>query len=87
MHNSLETVDRLAKILKLSSIACAIAGGILLAANLDISKYGFVLLAMSSCQMLVASIRISDRPTIIYSASLFIFVDSFGIYRWILQSN
>ncbi len=79
--------DRLAKTLKLTSSACAVAGGVMLAANLnDISKYGFIFLALSSSQMLIASLRTKDMPMIIYSGSLFCFVDCLGIYRWILQS-
>lgn len=84
MQNSFRAEDRLAKTLKLSSTACAIAGGVILAANLDVSKYGFILLAMSSSQMLLASIRLDDKPTIAYAGSLFLFVDCLGIFRWIL---
>ncbi|AFY95799.1 hypothetical protein [Chamaesiphon minutus] len=83
MQHSFGAEDRLAKILKLTSSACAVAGGVLLAANLDVSKYGFILLAMSSSQMLIASIRLNDKPTIIYAGSLFFFVDTLGIFRWI----
>ena len=74
MQTSFGAVDRLAKTLKLSSTACAVAGGVLLAANLDISKYGFILLTMSSSQMLLASIRTRDMSMIIYSGSLFVSV-------------
>ncbi len=87
MHNSLGAEDRLSKTLKLTSSACAVAGGVLLAANLDVSKYGFILLAMSSSQMLISSIRTNDKPTIVYAASLFFFVDTLGIYRWIFQAH
>lgn len=87
MQNLSRAEDRVARILKLTSSACAVAGGVILAANLDISKYGFVLLAMSSSQMLIASLRTGDRPMIIYAGSLFFFVDSLGIYRWIVQSH
>ncbi len=85
MQNSFRAEDRLAKTLKLSSTACAVAGGVLLAANLDISKYGFILLAMSSGQMLLASIRTKDMSMITYSGSLFCFVDCLGVFRWILK--
>ncbi len=87
MHNSLGTEDRLSKTLKLTSSACAIAGGVLLAANLDVSKFGFILLAMSSSQMLIASLRLNDKPTMVYAGSLFFFVDALGIYRWIFQAH
>jgi hypothetical protein len=86
MQNLSINEDRLAKTLKLTSSACAVAGGVMLAANLpDISKYGFIFLALSSSQMLVASLRTKDMTMIIYSGSLFFFVDCLGIYRWILK--
>jgi hypothetical protein len=87
MQNLSESKDRLANTLKLTSSACAVAGGVMLAANLpNISKYGFVFLALSSSQMLVASLRTKDTTMIIYASSLFFFVDCLGIYRWIIQS-
>ena len=86
MPSFLISKNRLAWMLKLSSSAFAIAGGSLLAANLpDISKYGFILLAMSSSQMLIASLCTKDKVMIVYAASLFLFVDCFGIYRWVLS--
>jgi hypothetical protein len=87
MQNLSTPEDKLAKILKLTSSACAVAGGIMLAANLpDISKYGFVFLALSSSQMLAASLRTKDTSMMLYSGSLFFFVDCLGMYRWIIQS-
>ena len=87
MQTSFGAVDRLAKTLKLTSSACAVVGGVLLAANIDISKYGFILLAMSSSQMLIASVRTRDMSMIIYAGSVFLFVDCLGTYRWIFQSH
>jgi hypothetical protein len=87
MQNLSTPEDKLAKILKLTSSACAVTGGIMLAANLpDISKYGFVFLALSSSQMLAASLRTKDTSMMLYSGSLFFFVDCLGMYRWIIQS-
>jgi hypothetical protein len=77
--------DSITKFLQWSSSACAIAGGIMLASKIDISGYGFIFLALSSSQMLAASIRRQDTPMILYAGSLFIFVDCLGIYRWILK--
>jgi hypothetical protein len=73
------------KRLKWSSSICAIAGGVLLAAKVALSGYGFIFLALSSSQMLLASILSKDQNMIFYSASLFIFVDCLGIYRWIFS--
>lgn len=50
--------------LKVSSSICAFAGGILLAFKLPISGYGFIFLAMSSSQLLIASLREKDRSMI-----------------------
>ncbi|WP_373541798.1 hypothetical protein [Chamaesiphon sp.] len=86
MQNLSVPEDKLAKILQLTSSACAIAGGTILAANIPtISKYRFIFLALSSSQMLVASLRTRDTPMIIYSGSLFCFVDCLGIFRWIIS--
>ncbi|WP_309743425.1 MULTISPECIES: hypothetical protein [unclassified Chamaesiphon] len=85
MQNFSVPEDKLAKTLQLTSSACAIAGGTILAANIPaISKYGFIFLALSSSQMLIASLRTKDMPMIIYSGSLFCFVDCLGIFRWIM---
>jgi hypothetical protein len=85
MQNRSICEDTLARTLKLTSSACAVTGGIMLAANLpEVSKYGFVFLALSSSQMLFASIRTRDTIMIIYAGSLLLFVDCLGIYRWIV---
>ena len=76
--------ERLAKILKWSSSACAIAGGILLASNTALSGYGFIGLAASSFQMLTASLLLVDQTMVIYSGALFIFVDCLGVFRWLI---
>jgi predicted RND superfamily exporter protein len=85
-NKSVSNHDKFAQALQLTSSACAVVGGVLLAANIEkISKYGFVLLAMSSSQLLVASLIKKDVRMIIYSGSIFFFVDCFGVYRWIIQ--
>ncbi|MEM8674447.1 MAG: hypothetical protein AAGF83_11310 [Cyanobacteria bacterium P01_G01_bin.67] len=72
------------QLLKLSSSACAVIGGVILAANIEISCYGFVCLALSSSQLLIASIQDKDYLMIVYAASIFLFVDCLGVYRWLL---
>jgi hypothetical protein len=72
------------KPLKLSSSSCALTGGILLASHTSMSGYGFVFLALSSGQLLLASLQDRDSSMIFYAASLFIFVDCLGVYRWLL---
>jgi CheY-like chemotaxis protein len=76
--------ERLAKMLKWSSSACAIAGGILLASNTSLSGYGFIGLAASSFQMLTASLLLLDQTMIVYSGALFVFVDCLGVFRWLI---
>jgi hypothetical protein len=85
MQNVPVPEDRLGKILKLSSSGFAVAGGIVLAANLEISRYGFLILALGSAQMLVAGWRTTDKLLTLYAGSVFIFVDCLGVYRWILK--
>jgi hypothetical protein len=76
---------KFAKIFKFSSIFCALLGGILLASNIPTSGYGFIFLALSSGQLLLASLQDKDTTTILYAASVFVFVDCLGVYRWILN--
>jgi hypothetical protein len=71
--------------LEYSSSACAVAGGTLLASNTEMSKYGFVILALSSGQMLISSTMGRRKSMMIYAGSVFCFVDCLGIYRWLLQ--
>ncbi len=71
-------------LLKCSSSIFALVGGTLLASNINISEFGFLFLAFSSSQMLVASIVERDKFMIFYSASVFLFVDCLGVYRWII---
>lgn len=70
--------------LKFSSSVCAVAGGVILSSNTPVSKYGFILLALSSSQIFISSSLTSNKGLMLYSASLFIFVDCLGIYRWLL---
>ena len=81
----LNLTNSISNYLKLSSSFFALLGGILLASNTAISPYGFLFLALSSSQLLIASFTEKDRIMLIYSASLFIFVDCIGIYRWLLS--
>jgi CheY-like chemotaxis protein len=76
--------EGLAKILKWSSSSCAMGGGIVLASNTSHSGFGFLGLAASSFQMLIASFLLGDKTMIVYSGALFIFVDCLGVYRWLI---
>jgi hypothetical protein len=77
--------NSLAKILQATSSAFAVAGGIMLASNTNVSSYGFFFLALSSSQMLLSSVLTRNTSMMIYAGSLFVFVDCLGIYRWVLK--
>lgn len=72
------------EVLRWSSSIFAVVGGFILALNIKISAYGFIMLAMSSGQLLISSLITKDVSLIIYSGSVFIFVDLLGIYRWLI---
>lgn len=74
---------RLIKFLQHSGSAFAVAGGSILASNTPVSKYGFILLAMSSGQLLVSSTLANNRSLMLYAGSVFCFVDCLGMYRWL----
>lgn len=77
-------VSLISHFFQFSSSVCAVAGGIILSSNTPASKYGFILLALSSSQIFISSSLKSNKGLMLYSASLFIFVDCLGIYRWLL---
>jgi hypothetical protein len=76
---------RIPRFLQWSSSFFAVVGGVILAANVPISGYGFIFLALSSGQMLISSLWQHNHQMIVYSAAVFIFVDCLGVYRWVLQ--
>jgi hypothetical protein len=82
----MELADRsFIKNLQASSSVCAVAGGVILASNTNVSSYGFLFLALSSSQMLVSAFLQNNTSIMIYAGSLFVFVDCLGIYRWVLK--
>ncbi|ADI65775.1 conserved hypothetical protein ['Nostoc azollae' 0708] len=65
----------ISSILKISSSLCALCGAILLASKTIISGYGFIFLAISSSQLLVASILLKDKIRIfLLVASLYLLI-------------
>ncbi|MBW4532351.1 MAG: hypothetical protein KME09_00255 [Pleurocapsa minor HA4230-MV1] len=83
-NNTKPNKKHLIKALRISSSICAILGGFLVASKLTISGYGFIILALSSSQLLISSILDRDKFLVFYSAAVFLFVDLYGIYRWLL---
>ena len=84
-QNKPRSKSRLNKVLRNSSSFCVLVGGILLASNTQWSKYGFIFLALSSSQFLVASILSEEWEMVVYFGGIFIFVDSLGVIRWVLS--
>ena len=68
----------------ISSIA-GLSGGIIVASNTEISKYGYIFLALSSSSLGISSYLDRDTSLVVYSASLFIFCDLFGLYSWLFR--
>jgi hypothetical protein len=75
----------LAAAIQWSSSVCAVAGGVMLASHTEISGYGFIPLALSSSQLLVASLLTKNRSLTVYAGAVFLFVDCFGIYSWLIK--
>jgi hypothetical protein len=82
-----EISKKAASFLKYSSSAFAICGGTVLASNTSQSGFGFIGLAASSFQMLLASFLLNDKVMIVYSGALFTCVDCLGVYRWLIAQN
>ena len=71
--------------LKIVSSSLALIGGVLLANNIEISKYGFIFLAASSSSMSLAGYLSKDNYLLIYSLVIFLFVDCLGVYNWVIK--
>jgi hypothetical protein len=82
-------IDRVSVIqfLKWSSCVCTVVGGVLLASKTNLSPYGFLFLAMGSSQMVATTYLMRDRALFVYSVCVFLFVDCFGIYRWLVVGD
>jgi hypothetical protein len=77
----------LIQFLKWSSCVCTVLGGVLVASKTNWSAYGFLFLAMGSSQMVAATYLMRDRALFAYSVCVFLFVDCFGIYRWLVVGD
>lgn len=58
-------------------------GAVLLAANIQASKYGYILFTLSSVLMCVAAYSKGDNPVLVQNV-LFTLINGFGLYRWVL---
>ena len=64
----------------LSSILCA-GSGLMLALNMEFSKYGFVSFLVSHIFFEFAFIKEKNYP-LLFNNTVFLVIDIVGIYRW-----
>lgn len=71
--------------MKWSGTITGISGGTLLAANLSISGYGFILFFYSSVAWLWAGYRMRENSIILLNI-VYILINLLGIYRWLFAT-
>ncbi|MFV2056437.1 MAG: hypothetical protein ACC707_08205 [Thiohalomonadales bacterium] len=59
-----------------------IAGASLLAANVDISGYGFILFVVSAISWIIAGWTMKEMSLVFLNIA-FLIINGFGIYRWL----
>jgi hypothetical protein len=60
-----------------------IVGAILIATNISLSKYAFIVFALSSVFWIINAYK-EELHSLLWMNVVFLVVDAFGIYRWIL---
>lgn len=60
-------------------------GAVVLAANLPISKFGYILFTISALIMSWHGYRNKDKP-VFRQNSLFLIINVFGLYRWMIAA-
>ncbi len=71
------------KFLKWTGTAAGIAGATVIALNLSISGWGFVLFLVSSVSWTVAGLRMREQSLVALQAA-FTAINLLGIYRWLI---
>lgn len=61
-----------------------ITGAVLLAANVSLSRYGFVLFLCSSCTWSWVAYT-TVQPALLVNQAVFMAINLLGIWRWLLQ--
>lgn len=60
-----------------------ICGGVLIALNIAISKYAFLIFLVSSVSWLIQGYKNKDNALVLLNI-VFIIIDLIGIYRWLI---
>lgn len=60
-----------------------ICGGVLIALNIAISKYAFLIFLVSSISWLIQGYKNKDNALVLLNI-VFIVIDLIGIYRWLI---
>ena len=69
-------------IMKWIGTICFLSAAVLLSANIEISKYGFILFLFGHVVLsYYFAFKYRDLPMFVQNF-FFIFVDAFGVYRW-----
>lgn len=76
---------QISKKIKIFGTTCLVLGGLLVASNTSISKYGFLFLASSSSSMALASFLSAEQWNGRFFVLTFLIVDCFGIFNWLIR--
>ncbi len=60
-----------------------ICGGVLIALNIAISKYAFLIFLVSSISWLIQGYKNKDNALVLLNI-VFIVIDLIGVYRWLI---
>lgn len=77
---------RISEKVKIFGTICLIVGGLLVASNTSISKFGFLFLASSSSSMALACFLAAEQWNGRFFVLTFLVVDCFGIFNWLIRS-
>ncbi len=76
---------RLIKNLALSATLLTALGGLMVASNTAVTRYGFLVWFLSSPQLALANYLDRNLSGFVYAITLFLFVDLLGVCRWIFH--
>jgi len=73
----------LTRVLKWTGTVAGIVGAVMVALNIGISGYGFLLFLYSSITWTVAGVLIAE-PSMVLLQGAFVVINILGIYRWLI---